>query len=216
MSQISIVIADSQYLTRIGLKSVLSKISDFHIISEASAEGNLLAAVKAELPDIVIIDHNQPQKFSTSTIAKIKSISPHTQVLIISADIEKSRIYEVIENGATSYLTKECEEEEIIDALYATQRGDKFFCNKVLNLIVEKSFPKDNDCSPSSLTDREQQIVKLICEGKVAKEIASKLNLSPHTVYTHRKNIMKKLRLSGTSELMKFAIKSGLVDIQKP
>jgi DNA-binding NarL/FixJ family response regulator len=208
------VIADSQYLTRIGLRSVLSKIKDLQLISETTSEGSLLAAVKSKNPDLVILDYNQPRKFSTSTISKVKAISPQTQVLIISADENKQRIYESIESGASSFLTKECEQSEIVDAIYSTSRGDKFFCKKVLNYIVEKSFPRDNDCSPTVLSPRERQIVQLISEGKIAKEIADILNLSTHTVYTHRKNIMKKLRLGGTSELVKFAIRSGLAEVE--
>jgi DNA-binding NarL/FixJ family response regulator len=207
----SILIADSQYLIRFGLRKLLSQIDGLKVIAEAVNDVDLAAELKATQPNVVILDYNQPTHFSTDTVIKIKQISPNTNVLIISDDNQKHGIYQVLEYGVNSYLTKTCGEEEIIDAVKATAKGEKFFCNNVLNYILEKSFPREDDCSPTPLSPREIEVVTLVASGLIAKEIASELNLSTHTIYTHRKNIMKKLNLSSASELVLYAVNNGMV-----
>lgn len=216
MQECQIAIADSQYLTRVGLREVVGKSSHLHIAGEASDEKALLALLEQKPVDIIILDHNQPGKFSMQTLTRLQERSPSPDVLIISADNDKGRIFKVLEAGASSYLTKECDEAEILDAIRATSRGDKFFCTKILDYLLEKSFGKSFEskdaCGPSPLTPREVEVVRLIAAGMVAKEIAGELHLSTHTIYTHRKNIMRKLELANSSELVRYAIDRGWVD----
>lgn len=212
MQPISIILADAQYLIRVGLKHLLDSIDDFEIVGEAKNNIDLKLLLSSHPTDVVILDHLQTNNFGEDVIKMIHSLSPKTQVLIISADDNKSNIYKVIESGVNSFLTKQCDEEEIINAVRATAIGEKFFCSKVLNFILEKSFGKTENCNPYPLTPRECEIVRLVSAGKIAKEIAGELNLSTHTVYTHRKNIMKKLQLSSTSELVMYAINTGLIE----
>lgn len=212
MSKISIALADAQYLIRVGLRSLIEEFDQFEIIGEAAEEEQLLKIVEEKIPDVVILDYQQTAaKFNIDSIAKIKSISPKSNILIISGDNDRQTIYKVVESGISSFLTKTCDEEEIINAIKATAKQEKFFCNKILNFILEKSFAKPDDCSPTSLTPREIQIVRLVVDGKIAKEIASELNLSTHTIYTHRKNIMNKLELKSASELVLYALEKGIV-----
>jgi len=211
MSKTTIVTADSQYLIRIGLRHLIEEFEQFEIIGEANTEKMLLKILEDHTPDVVILDYQQPKSFDISTIEKIKSISPTSRILIISGDNEKENIYNVVQNGVNSFLTKSCDEEEIINAIKATAKNEKFFCNKILNFILEKSFAKPEDCSPIPLSPREIEIVRLVVDGKIAKEIASQLNLSTHTIYTHRKNIMNKLELKSTSELVLYAVEKGIV-----
>ena len=213
MQPVSIILADAQYLIRVGLRHLMDRIDDFEILGEAKNEVDLKFLLKDHSPDVVILDHLQSNNFGAHVLQTIKNLSPKTKVLIISSDDNKSNIYGVIEAGVNSFLTKQCDEEEIISAIRATSKGEKFFCSKVLNFILEKSFRKEENCAPSILTPRECEIVRLVAAGKIAKEIASELNLSTHTVYTHRKNITKKLQLNSTSELVMYAINNGLVEI---
>ncbi len=211
--KVSIIIADSQYLTRLGLREVMGNEEKFHLTAEVTEEEQLLKELNDanDSIDVVILDYNQPDKFSPETIQKIKLHHPDINVLIISADNDKQRIYDVLENGVNNYLTKECDEEEIHDAIIAASRGERFFCTKVLDYIFEKSFRKNESCAPTPLSPRQIEIVQLIAEGKIAKEIAQELNLSTHTVYTHRKNIMKKLNVASTSELVLYAVRHDLI-----
>ena len=211
MSKTSVLIADNQYLIRVGLKHLLSAQEEIEIVGECRNEKELLEKLPKLLPDVVITDHTQTGKFDENTILKIKEASPTTNILIISADKNRKSIYQVLENGVTGFLTKECVNKEIIEAIAATAKNERFYCNRVMNHIMEKSFGKEEDMVKTSLSNREIEVVKLIAEGKIAKEIAAKLNLSTHTIYTHRKNIMKKLKLSTAPELVLYAVETGII-----
>lgn len=205
------LIADAESLVRIGLKYLLVEKAGCKVVGEATNEAQLQALIESSDPDIVVLDYNQPGHFSTETLDLIRNKSPKSKLLIISGDQDKRTIYEVLEAGVNSYLSKHCDEKEILDAVDATARGDKFYCTNVLNHLLEKSFPKADKCEPTPLSAREIEIVQLVAEGLIAKEIADRLHLSTHTVYTHRKNIMKKLKLGSTSELVRWAIEEGIV-----
>jgi DNA-binding NarL/FixJ family response regulator len=213
MDRITVVLADEQHLVRTGLKQVLGQAGNVQIVGEAGDEEELLELIETKHPRIVIMDYNQPDSFQHETVIAIKRSSPNTNVLIISADNEKQSIYRVLENGVSSFITKTCGEEEIIDAVNATAKGEKFFCTKVVDYLLEKSFSKEEEnCAPTPLTNREIEIVRLIAKGLIAKEIAGELHLSVHTVYTHRKKIMKKLALSSSSELVLYAVNQGILE----
>ncbi len=209
----SIIIADAQHLTRLGLRRLLeTKAPQFSAIVEVGNEEELTRQLQQNAPALIILDYNAPGYFSRQTIDVIKALVPEVRILVISEDHDKSSIYEVLEHGVSSFLTKTCDAEEVIDAVNATVRGQKFFCTKVLDYLLEKTFPKAESCAPAPLTPREIEIVKLVAQGLIAKEIADILNLSPHTVYTHRKKIMKKLNLNTSSELVLYAVNSGIVE----
>lgn len=214
METITVVLADEQHLVRTGLKQVLRQSENIKIVGEAGDEEELLELLEEQAPPaIVVMDYNQPDSFSHDTVKSIKQRAPQTHILIISADNEKRSIYRVLENGVNSFLTKTCGEEEILDAIFATAKGDKFFCTKIVDYLLEKSFSKEvENCEPTPLTTREIEIVRLIAKGLIAKEIASELNLSVHTVYTHRKKIMKKLAIGSSSELVLYAVNQGILE----
>lgn len=212
MSVINISIADSQYLTRKGLRQVLSQRNGYRVISEISDEPELLKHLESNPPDVLILDYNLPRHFDPETIQKVRKVAPDTGILVISADEEKERIYKVIQDGVKCFLTKECDEMEILDAIEAANKGSKFFCNKVLDFILEKSFPEQTDsCAPTPLSPREKEIVVLTAQGLIAKEIAHELGLSTHTVYTHKKRIMKKLELRSPVQLVIYALEMGMI-----
>ena len=216
MKAISVTIGDAEVLVRRGLKSILSEHDNIEVIGEAGNEEDLLVNLATTPPNVVILDYSQTDFFDHTTVLRVKEISPASEILIICSDDDKSRIYSVIENGVNSYLTKQCDEGEIIDALKALSKGEKFYCHKILDLLVKKSFPsKHMDPSEMTpLTPREKEILSMVAEGKTAKEIAFDLSLSHHTVYTHRKNILKKLGMSSPTEMIVYAIENGLVPIK--
>jgi DNA-binding NarL/FixJ family response regulator len=209
---IKIVIADAQYLIRIGLKNLLAATKDFQIVGEATNSTELIHLVKQYQPQVVIFDYNSQHNFALDDISSIKRISSATNFLIISADEQKPNIYKAIELGAVSFLTKECDKEEIIGAIYATSKNEKFLCHKVIDIIIEKHIHTDEDnCKAFNLSLRETEIIKLTAKGWTAKTIAGHLFLSTHTVYTHKKNIMKKLKINSSSEMIVYAIQNSLV-----
>ncbi len=210
---ISVAIADSQYLIRVGLTHLLNTREEIEVVGDAPNKQSLYALLENRQPDVLIFDYNKPKSFDKRDLSKVREISPKTRILIISADDNKDSIYSVLEMGVNSFLTKECDEEEIVQAIQATSRGEKFFCSKVLDYLLEKSFGNEPEpCTAIPLTIREIEIVRLVAEGKTAKEISDELSISTHTIYTHRKNIMKKLGFSTSSELVLFAVRNGILD----
>lgn len=211
---ISVILADSQYLIRVGLRHLVSKDKDMKVVAECSSGSELIAKTSELKPDVVILDYQNSGHFELSDIGELYRVCPEIRVIVISSDDNKGNIHKVLEYGVQSYLTKECDEEEIRSAIVATSKNQKFFCNKILDILLERyHHPKqEQDCLPTELTVRELEVVKLVVDGVATKEIANRLHLSHHTVYTHRKNVMKKLNINSTTELVRYAITTGLVD----
>ncbi len=204
-------IADAQLLHRSGIKHLLGKIANIKLQFEATSELELMEQLSGSTPDILIIDYDQAPHFTSSTIEKISRSHPEIQLLIISDNDDRDLILRLLRNGVPTFITKACSEQEVEDALRAAVRKEKFFCAKVLDYLVDT--PKQNESQGlSSLSRREIEIVSLVGRGMLAKEIAAELHLSTHTVYTHRKNILKKLGLSSSSELLVFALQNNLVN----
>jgi DNA-binding NarL/FixJ family response regulator len=214
MNKISILLADEQHLIRLGLRQLLGSQEQFEIVGEASNEAQLMEILTQQPVDVVTIDYSQGDSFQTNTVRQIKTRFPQSRILVISSDTSKKEIYEILEMGVTSFITKTCGVDEIVDAVIAVAKGNKFFCTRVIDFLLEKTFSKPSEAeniAPLPLSAREIEIVQQTAKGLIAKEIADILNLSTHTVYTHKKNIMKKLGFSTSSELVLYAVNKGLV-----
>ena len=206
------MVCESQYLSREGIKSIISKNPFYKVDAEATSQEELEARLNLGSYDIVTIDISQEGRFGIDSISLIQELSPSTHILIISNEDEKRHIFEVLGRGINHYITKYCREDEIYAALDACRKDEKYYCSKILDIIISKTFTKKND-GVKELTSRELEIVTMIAQGKMAKEISALLNVSIHTIYTHRKNIMKKLKISSPVELITFAINKGLVSL---
>ncbi len=214
MNKISILLADEQHLIRLGLRELLGSQEQFEIVGEASNEAQLMEILTQQPVDVVTIDYSQGDSFQTNTVRQIKTHFPKSRILVISSDTNKKEIYEILEMGVTSFITKTCGVDEIVDAVIAVAKGNKFFCTRVIDFLLEKTFSKPSEAeniAPLPLSAREIEIVQQTAKGLIAKEIADVLNLSTHTVYTHKKNIMKKLGFTTSSELVLYAVNKGLV-----
>lgn len=214
MAKIKVLIADNQALTSGGLRHFIAQKKDLKVIGSVAAKEDFLTEVKKNQPEVLIVDYNLKAFITLDDLRKVSSISRKTKTLVVSNDSDKERIFKALDVGVNGYVTKDCSQEEIVNAIYATARGEKFFCNKVLDMLLEKHLgkEKDDECTPTELSLREIEIVQLITKGLNAKEIAEQLHLSHHTVYTHRKNVMKKLGLSSAADLMLYAIKTGIIN----
>ena len=207
--KINILVADAQYLIRLGLKCLLNKDDRIEVIGEATNSEELLEMALEFKPDVIIFDYNHSPQFTIEDIGKIKALV-NCNFLIISDDSNKANISRVLDFGGNSFLTKTCDKEEIIGAVLATAKGEKFLCNKVIDIILEKNVEQEEEnCLPACLTEREIEIIQYTARGLSAKAIAEELFLSPHTIYTHRKNILRKLNMNSSSELIVFALNNG-------
>jgi DNA-binding NarL/FixJ family response regulator len=214
---VHIVVADAQFLARAGLKYLFADHPLIKVVGEATDLEELEAVVTAQHPQIVMLDYNNSDVFQIDDIAKLHAQHPGLRVLVVTDDHDKAHIHQVLHNGVNCILTKNCSPEEIVSAVLATAKGERFFCDKVLQLILEKpEAPKDaEDCFPTRLSTREIEIVRLVAQGIQTKDIAERLCLSMHTVYTHRKNILKKLQINSVSEMIVYALNSGLMTAQE-
>lgn len=212
MSEIKVVLADRHDLTSAGLKAFIAERHDLTLIKAATTKNALLKSLEESKPDVLIADYNIQGFLTLSDLSEAREVSSQTKLLIISSDDNRENINKVLESGINGYVTKECSKQEIVNAIYATAKGQKFFCNKILDILLEKHNQKeDENCEPTNLSKRETEILKLIAKGNSTLKIADKLHLSHHTVNTHRKNILKKLKVKSPTELIIYAINTGLI-----
>jgi DNA-binding NarL/FixJ family response regulator len=213
VENIKILHANSNTLVRAGLKALLKKGGGVDKIWEAEDNDELFEKLQEKQPDLLVMDFDQPGLFHDADVIRVRKEYPDLKVLLISTDEEHSRILALLETGIHGYLTRECDEDEVVSSIFSVAGGEKFYCNKVINIILDKKLAPDveDNCEPTSLSVRETEITTLIAEGMTNKEIAAKLFLSPHTVNTHRKNIMKKLGVNSASGLIMYAVNAGLV-----
>lgn len=209
----SVILADAEFLIRVGLNHILDKQSNVKVLGTVSDEEGLFDLMEDTPAKVVILDYNQSNNLTVESILKLKKDYPETGVLVVSADNEKESIYKVLEAGVTSFLTKSCNEKEILEGIQAAAKKQRYFCKKVMDYVFERSFSDTTEeSSPTPLTEREIEVVKLVAKGLIAKEIASELGLSTHTIYTHRKNIMRKLKINTATELVLYAVNNGLAN----
>lgn len=220
MEKIKVFLADSQQLILAGFRSILSLKKEFEIVGEAENRDDMCEQLKKSSPDVLVLDFTA-ENFDMDCIRKVVSKHPKVKILAITPVNSKSLIQGALKNGVTSYLLKSCDKNEIYDALKATQKGEKFFCSKVLDALMNEPDLATHDkqlnlnCEGLSISEREIEIIILIAEGNSNKEIADKLFLSPHTVNTHRKNIMSKLGVSNATGIVLFAVKEQLISPNK-
>lgn len=215
---ISVLIADKNYLSRLGLYTLLSGISNFEVdYTEDESFDNLLNTIKKNKPKILVLDF-QSLGFSAKQISIISKTFKRTQILAITDYLKKNDMQEALDSGVRSYLLKECDKDEIIEALHATYNNERFLCGKVAYYLTQsedytaiKPQLDQVSCAGLGITDRELDVIRLISEGLSNKLIADKLELSTHTVNTHRKNIMAKLDIPNTAGIVMFAVKNKLL-----
>lgn len=215
---ISVLIADNNYLSRLGLYTLLSTSANFDVeYTEDENFENLVASIKKNKPKILVLDF-QSLNFSSKQISLLTKTFKRLQVLAITDYMSRAEMQSALDSGVRSYLLKECDKEEIIEALHATYNGERFLCGKVAYFLansqdLELMRPELErvSCQGLGITDRELDVIRLISEGLSNKLIADKLELSTHTVNTHRKNIMAKLDIPNTAGIVMFAVKNNLL-----
>jgi len=212
----TIVIADSSPVFRYGLEQILLRRGNDTTIVHAESGEELQAVVIANAPELVIIDCMAP-KFSVDDVLACQRVHPGLKMLAITATHSGQSIVHALRAGITSYVKKDCSMEEVLEAIDETSAGGTFFCGQILAAIEADSIPVDDlesadaSCDPIVLSNREIEVLTLISEGLTNVQIADKLFLSSHTVNTHRKNIMQKLRVNNTAAMVMYAVKSGFV-----
>ncbi|WP_258101319.1 LuxR C-terminal-related transcriptional regulator [Marinoscillum pacificum] len=211
--KIDIVIADDHGLIRYGLIKLLSEVEDFRVIDEAGNGSDALALVRKWKPKVLIADLFMPELSGIEIAQNIINEGLPTSVLIISASYDEDNVISAYQNGALGYIFKGSNEALIISAVRKVAQHETFYSQLVMNILGNQHQKKSSQSITTAyqLTRRELQILKLLAEGVTNKEIAYDLNLSTRTVDAHRRNIMEKLSVSNTAQLIRVSIEKNLI-----
>lgn len=211
-----VILADSNELIRFGLRTILAAQAGISIVGEARNEEELMAQLKNFGADVVLIDFTA-HGFSIDIVPKALSKFKDLRFVAITEAQHAPILVDALKSGVTSYVKKDCELAEIIDAVKETAQGKQFFCGQILetiqkaNIDISELNTEEFNCGPITLSERENEIITLIAEGQTNEQIAELLFLSKHTINTHRKNIMAKLGVKNTAGIVMYAVKTGLV-----
>lgn len=210
-----ILLADDHTIMRNGLRLLLERQSDFVVVAEAENGREAVELAARENPDIVIMDIGMPVLNGIEATNRINADQPKTAVIVLSMHSDESYILRALKSGARGYLLKDSAEADLIGAVRAVAAGKAFFSPAVSKVLADDYIrqiqQKGAEDSYELLTTRERELLQLVAEGRSTKEIASQLNLSPHTVDTHRGNIMHKLNVHSVPELILYAVRRGII-----
>ncbi len=212
--KIKILLADDHKITRQGLRSLVEDQDDMEVIAEAK-EGRTAVELARELkPDVVIMDVSMPDLNGTEATRKIKQDSEDIKIIALSMHSDKLYIFEMLKNGASGYLLKDCAFEELATAIRAVFEGKTYLSPNISGTVVDDYLQNaEEEQDEDVLSNREKEVLQLMAEGKSTKQIAAKLFISPKTVETHRRQIMHKLDIHNVAELTKYAIRKGLTTL---
>lgn len=215
MRAFRIILADDHLMFRQGLKKILEEGSDLEIIGEANCGLDLLKLLQKLVPDLVILDISMPTLRGIEAVREIKYLRPNVKILILTMHKEREYLYQSVSVGADGYLLKEDADTELFSAIKTIQQGRIYISPTMADESKEDwaRIARGEEAVPfgDPLTTRERQVLKLIAEGKSSKDIAALLFISVRTVERHRANIMGKLNLKKTADLVKYAIQKGYV-----
>jgi two-component system response regulator NreC len=230
MDTIKLMLVDDHDVIRTGLRSFLETQPGFEVVAEA--KNGLQALEKAEemQPDIVLMDITMPDMDGIEATLKLKELHPDCQVLVLTVHADKQYFMKMLEAGASGYITKQAAADELIAAIQAVASGHVYLQPALARWLLEdyqrllKTAGTDsltetdeqdkNAVALDILSERERQVLELVGEGLNNQDIGKKLGLSPKTIARHRERIMKKLNMHSRTELVKFAIKTGLISLE--
>lgn len=213
MEPYRVILADDHILFRQGIKRILDEMPETQVVGEAADGQKVIELAKLLAPDLVILDISIPKLNGIEACREIRHLFPKVRILVLTMHKDKEYLYQALSAGAQGYLLKEDSDEELFAAVEIIRKG-AIYVTKALAGVVstdisalsregERKFPK-------SLTVREREVLKYICEGKSNSEVAEILRISNRTVETHRANMMSKLNLKNTAELVRYAVQNGL------
>jgi two-component system, NarL family, response regulator NreC len=211
MKRIRILLADDHAVVRQGFKMILGAQSDMEIVGEAGNGREAVELAESLKPDIVVMDVAMPELNGIEATRRLSTSSPHTRVVALSMHKDNVYIREILRAGARGYLLKDSVAADVVNAIRAVARGESYLSPAVSNAVLD-DYRKHVTNPIDLLSSREREVLQMLAEGKTNKEIAVVLNLSVYTVDAHRGRIMEKLNVHSINELVRFAVRNGLID----
>lgn len=214
MNKIRILVVDDHAVLRDGIRALLALHDDIEVVGEASEGKEAVAKVQELMPDVVIMDIAMPGMDGLEATRRIRKKHPKIKVLVLTQHDNKEYILSVIKAGASGYVPKRALGSELVSAIRSVKEGDSFLYPSAASALIEDYLQQTRGEDPyDQLTAREREIFKLIAEGHTSRKIADMLFLSLRTVQGHRLKIMEKLDLHNRTELIKYAMRKGLVSL---
>jgi DNA-binding NarL/FixJ family response regulator len=208
---IRILLADDHALVRQGFRMILDAQSDMEVLGEAANGREAIELGEKLQPDVVVMDVAMPELNGIEATRRLIASSPRTRVLALSMHKDSAYVREILRAGARGYLLKDSNEADLLAAVRAVAKGEGYLSPGVSDAVLT-DYRRHVTDPLDLLTSREREVLQLIAEGKTNKEIATSLTLSVYTVEAHRGRVMEKLNLHSTGELVRFALRSGLID----
>lgn len=210
---IKVLLVDDHAMFRAGIKALIEAEDRIRVVGEASTGDEGVDKVRELKPDIVIMDLSMPGSNGLEATRRIAALELNTSVLVLTVHAEEEYLVPVVEAGASGYLTKTSADTDLLEAIKVVARGQVFLPPKAATLLLRryKDAEGDESAGLNDLSSREQEVLALTAEGFSSREIGQKLFISPKTVDTYRSRIMDKLGLSHRSELVRFALRVGLL-----
>jgi two-component system response regulator NreC len=210
-----LLLVDDHAVVRSGLRMLLENEPDMQIIGEAGSASEALQAVERLQPDVILLDIGLPDLSGIEVARQVKQRSPATAIVALTIHEDEEYFFKMLEAGAVGYVPKRAAPEELIQAIQAAASGEVYLYPSLAKLLVKDFLTSEGGARSAraldGLTDREQEVLALLAEGEGNPEIADRLGISPKTVSRHRENIMRKLNLHSRSELVKYAIRKGII-----
>jgi len=213
---ISVVLADDHTIVRDGLRALLEADPEIRVVGNAADGRQVVSQVQELQPDVVIMDISMPELNGIDATRKILQSSPQVRVIILSMLGTADHVFHALQAGARGYLLKESAGREVMDAVQTVYAGEMYFSRPITQTLVNDYLQQRDETQKGSLETlslREHEILCLVVEGKTSAAIGKSLNLSPKTVESYRSRMMQKLGISDMAELIKFAIKHGMISL---
>ncbi len=211
MKRIRILLADDHAVVRQGFKMILGAQPDMEIVGEAGNGREAVDLAETLKPDVVVMDVAMPELNGIEATRRLAASTPHARVLALSMHKDSVYVREILRAGARGYLLKDSGAADLISAVRAVASGEGFLSPAVSDAVLD-DYRRHVTNPIDLLTSREREVLQLLAEGRTNKEIAGLLNLSVYTVDAHRGRIMEKLNLHSINELVRFAVRNGLID----
>ena len=210
-----VLLADDHAVLRSGLRLLLTSQNEFEVVGEASSGVETLSLAEQLQPDLILLDLSMPALGGLDALPTLRKLVPSTRILILTMHDDPQYLRQALKHGASGYVLKKAADAELLSAMRSVLRGEVYVHPSMTRILLEDMLPEsqsgDNEDSWDSLSEREQQVLKMVALGHTSAEIAEQLNLSAKTVETYRARGMEKLGLRTRAALVKFALQEGLI-----